>query len=187
MTKDSDLKLLVERLRAAHISSDPAFYDSIVNEAADAISRLVQERPDFQGIAKDKLDDLTSPERGWSICGYAIEKNGEYGLATVGGFVGWWTVAANNVEIAEARLEAAESKLSEMRSALEGLVPFAKWAIRESAFSGSDLEGAEVQEAALAHGLLIRTVYDPERHGPSDVAEPGMDWFEFSSTLEPSP
>lgn len=63
------------------------------------------------------------------------------------------------------------------------LAGFAKWAIREGAFSGCDLYGGDVQDEAEKAGLIVRTVYDPAIHGPSDVAEPGMEWFVFSSLL----
>ena len=87
-----------------------------------------------------------------------------------------------------ARATAAEAKAARIGEALEQLVPFAKWAIRESAFSGHELDGGEVQEKALAHCLIVRTVYDPQQHGPSDVASAGDEWFEFSSILaEPQP
>lgn len=86
-----------------------------------------------------------------------------------------------------ARATASEAKLEEMRKALEPLSTFARWAIRESAFSGMELEGGEVQEEALSRGLIVRTIYDPERHGPSDVADPGDDWFEFSDALGEQP
>lgn len=47
--------------------------------------------PSFEGVAKTKLDDLIS--RGWEVCGYAIIKDGQFGLVTTGAFVGWWSVA----------------------------------------------------------------------------------------------
>lgn len=64
------------------------------------------------------------------------------------------------------------------------LAPFAKWVIEESAFFGCDLNGGDVQEKAAAAGLITATTYDPEKHGPTDMAEPGDEWFVFTSTLE---
>jgi hypothetical protein len=95
----------------------------------------------------------------------------------------WDAIAEKN-----ARIATLTEKVARMGEALEQLVPFAKWAIRESAFSGHELDGGEVQEKALAHCLIVRTVYDPQQHGPSDVASAGDEWFEFSSTIaEPRP
>lgn len=67
------------------------------------------------------------------------------------------------------------------------LAKFAKWAISESAFAGCDLGGAEVQEKAQEIGLIVSTVYDPIKHGSSDVADAGMDWYEFTSLLSDNP
>lgn len=61
------------------------------------------------------------------------------------------------------------------------LAEFAKWAIENSAFKGNDLDGADVEQKALACGLLTKTVYDPEIHGGSSEAEKGDPWFVFST------
>ncbi len=63
------------------------------------------------------------------------------------------------------------------------LQEFAKWAIREGAFQAADLDGLSIQEKALELGLIEATIYDPERHGPSDCAEPGDEWFTFAPSL----
>lgn len=65
----------------------------------------------------------------------------------------------------------------------EALAEFARWAIRESAFQAADLSGLEVQEKAYELGLLERTTYDPAKHGPSDEAEEGMEFFVFGAAL----
>lgn len=63
------------------------------------------------------------------------------------------------------------------------LQEFAKWAIREGAFQGADLDGLSIQEKAHELGLIEATTYDPGKHGPSDVAEAGDEWFTFSPIL----
>ena len=66
---------------------------------------------------------------------------------------------------------------------------FARWVIQNACFEASDLDGGEVQEKALALGLLREEPYDPEIHGePSaahdfcDIAR-GEPWFVFSEML----
>jgi hypothetical protein len=68
----------------------------------------------------------------------------------------------------------------------ERLQEFAVWAIREGPFEGCDLAGDAIEEKGVALGLLEATAYDPEKHGPSDCAEPGMPWFIFTSILKGS-
>lgn len=65
----------------------------------------------------------------------------------------------------------------------EMLQDFAKWAIREGAFQAADLDGLSIQEKAHELGLIEPTTYDPEKHGPSDCAEPGDEYFVFTSVL----
>jgi len=60
---------------------------------------------------------------------------------------------------------------------------FARWAIREGAFQAADLDGLSIQEKAHELGLIEATTYDPERHGPSDFAERGDEWFTFAPFL----
>lgn len=69
---------------------------------------------------------------------------------------------------------------------MERLAEFAKWAIREGAFDGTDLDGGDIQDKAEELGILIRTKYDPAKHGESADVDPGDDWFEFADWL-PSP
>lgn len=71
---------------------------------------------------------------------------------------------------------------------LTKLQAFARWCIQESAFSGGDLDGADVQQRAAELGLIIEEPFDPERHDPHgfnmdrwiDAGEP---WFVFSGEL----
>jgi hypothetical protein len=61
---------------------------------------------------------------------------------------------------------------------------FARWVLAQ-AFDGMDLGGDEIQERALALGLIRKTAYDPERHGNrGHMFEPGDPWFEFAGPLE---
>lgn len=117
------------------------------DEAASALEALVVERderqPHFEGVAKHKLDDLISPERGWNICGYAIEKNGEYGLVTTGGFVGWWTVASNNADAADARALAAEAQRDKAIAALKAIAEEADLALDDGGFG---IHRSDIQE-----------------------------------------
>lgn len=63
------------------------------------------------------------------------------------------------------------------------LQEFARWAIREGAFQAADLDGLSIQEKAHGLGMIEATTYDPERHGPSDCAERGDEWFTFAPFL----
>jgi hypothetical protein len=87
-----------------------------MSDALALISSLVAERvqqPQFEGLPKRKLDDLLA--RGWEISGYAIHKDGEHGLVTTGGFVGWFTTAQNNASEAERLLAEARAERDELQ------------------------------------------------------------------------
>jgi hypothetical protein len=71
-------------------------------------------------------------------------------------------------------LETLSSELERVKGERDALADFARWVITESAY---------VQDKAVEAGLLVATKYDPEQHGPSDIAEPGDDWFVFSPAL----
>lgn len=63
------------------------------------------------------------------------------------------------------------------------ITEFARWAIENGAFCGADLDGADIQEKAVACGLLVQTKYDPAIHGRaenSEYVEPGDVWYVFS-------
>lgn len=60
----------------------------------------------------------------------------------------------------------------------QAMAEFVKWAMQEGPWDGCDLDGYDVQSKALQLGLLVRTEYDPEKHGESEYgAEPGDDWY----------
>jgi hypothetical protein len=71
------------------------------------------------------------------------------------------------------------------------LVEFLKWAMNYGPWIGSDLDGADVQEKALALGLIVETKYDPEIHGTtsenSEYVEPGDQWFVLADSLKAAP
>ncbi len=63
---------------------------------------------------------------------------------------------------------------------------FAKWAIREGSWKYGGLDGADIQDMALRHGLITETKYDPAIHGPNDVdVQPGQPWFLFVDEERP--
>lgn len=64
------------------------------------------------------------------------------------------------------------------------LAEFVKWCIKESSFEGCDLDGWAVQDKAVEFGILIKTEYDPAKHGKNDDAEPGDEWFVFSEDFK---
>lgn len=68
---------------------------------------------------------------------------------------------------------------------LAQLVEFARWVIRESAFAGCDLQGDEVQEKAVALGLLREEAYEPEKHQATTCFEgdPGDPIMLFAGPL----
>lgn len=62
---------------------------------------------------------------------------------------------------------------------------FVAWAMREGSWDGGDLDGGALQDKAEELGLIIKTAYDPDIHGPSDYgAEPGDDWFVLHPDIE---
>lgn len=52
------------------------------------------------------------------------------------------------------------------------------------AWDGGDADGATIQTIAEDHGLIVRTEYDPAIHGPSDICEPGDEWFIYSEEFK---
>jgi hypothetical protein len=64
------------------------------------------------------------------------------------------------------------------------LVAFAKEIIRES-WEGCD-NGEAIHDAAVKHGLLRETQFNPKVHkDPNGYAEPGDPWFVFAGPLAP--
>lgn len=63
-------------------------------------------------------------------------------------------------------------------------IAFVKWALREGAWQGCDLDGGAMQDKAEELGLIVKEPYDPEKHGPNDIdAEPGDDWYVFAPAI----
>lgn len=44
-------------------------------------------------------------------------------------------------------------------------------------FEGGDADGGYIQDEAERLGLIRKVKYNPKEHGPSDVCEPGDEWF----------
>jgi hypothetical protein len=77
------------------------------------------------------------------------------------------------------RLQAALAAREEMK-----LVDFAEGMIQD-AFDGHDVEGSDIQERAVACGLIIETTYSYERHGENEVdPKDGDPWYEFSPAFK---
>lgn len=62
----------------------------------------------------------------------------------------------------------------------EPLAEFARWVIETHCWEGYSLDGGSVQDKAEKLGLIIATTYDPEKHGTTDLCEPGDPWFELA-------
>lgn len=150
----------------AHLSAEEA------RTIAQALTRIAGERDEALVYATNFLVSFVnrycSPVVGW---------------APLPDLIGVLTQLDNASTVAGDFLARALSAEGER----DRLADFARWVIRESAFSGCDLHGDEVQEQALARMMIVRTLYDPDRHGSSDVADAGDEWFEFASVLEQNP
>lgn len=69
-------------------------------------------------------------------------------------------------------------------SQISAMRDFIRWAIRQSAWNGFDLDGFDIQEKAESLGLIQKVPYDPDKHGESEFdIEPGDDWYEFAPFL----
>lgn len=64
------------------------------------------------------------------------------------------------------------------------LALFLSWAMKEGPFDGCHLDGASTQDKAEELGLIVKTTYDPARHGENLYAEAGDDWFEISPEVK---
>ncbi|MDQ0135726.1 hypothetical protein J2T08_003647 [Neorhizobium galegae] len=64
------------------------------------------------------------------------------------------------------------------------LVEFAKEVIHV-AFEGGSLDGGDIQEMALKHGLIAEERFDPKIHKDTfgNDAAPGDQWFVFAGPL----
>lgn len=58
--------------------------------------------------------------------------------------------------------------------------------VLKSVFDGFSLDGFDLQELAVKHGLLVKTKYDPKKHSNAydDYVEPGDPWYVFSRGLK---
>ncbi len=55
----------------------------------------------------------------------------------------------------------------------------------EGAWEGYDIDGGDIQDWATEFGLLVKTQYDPEKHGPNEFdLESGDDWYVFSDWMK---
>jgi hypothetical protein len=75
-----------------------------------------------------------------------------------------------------------------LRLRLERTEAFTR-AILLSLWGGEDLDGGDIQELGLKHGVIRRTTFDPTRHTDhlGVGAEPGDEWFETALSALPSP
>lgn len=64
------------------------------------------------------------------------------------------------------------------------LAAFAAWAVMNGPWEGCSLDGGEVQEKAVELGIIVKTKYDPEKHGAGADADPGDDWYVFSPAFK---
>lgn len=62
---------------------------------------------------------------------------------------------------------------------------FARDLLRQ-VFDGYNPDGADIQELAVKHGLLVLVKYDPKRHDGegAEFCEPGDPWYEFSHAMK---
>lgn len=65
------------------------------------------------------------------------------------------------------------------------LVRFAH-ALLKDTFDGVVYDPEDIQALALEHGLLLKSFYDPDRHGTAglEYCNPGDDWYEFADWLK---
>jgi hypothetical protein len=98
---------------------------------------------------------------------------------------GGTVICTINTQIPEGAANAAliVHALSALKSDNRPLIEFARWAIQEGSWVSADIPGDVVQDKAEELGLIIRTKYDPEIHGESDIAEPGDDWYVFGPLI----
>lgn len=61
---------------------------------------------------------------------------------------------------------------------------FIRWCIEQGPFNGCDLDGGDVQAKAVRCGILKKVKYDEAKHGPSEVAHQGCDWYEFTDNFQ---
>lgn len=61
------------------------------------------------------------------------------------------------------------------------LVRFAHTILQDT-FDGVVVDPEDIQGLALEHGLLVKTVYDPDKHGTAglETTQPGEEWYVLS-------
>jgi hypothetical protein len=84
--------------------------------------------------------------------------------------------------LANGRFEGEEMN-SEPQSPWNAPAKFVMWALMEGPWQGADVDGAAAQDKAVELGLITATTYDPAKHGESDCADPGDQWFVPSESL----
>ncbi len=89
----------------------------------------------------------------------------------------------HRAQSAETHVSHLKAEIDTLRTENERLKSFARRIIGTSAFEGNDLDGSYVQMLAENRELITRCIYDPERHGPSEYAEPGDNFYEFAPIL----
>jgi hypothetical protein len=73
--------------------------------------------------------------------------------------------------------------LAEIVAGLDGVTEFAKEVLRV-AFDGGSLDGGDIQDMGIRHGLLAETKFDPLVHRDTNgYAEAGDEWFVFAGPL----
>jgi hypothetical protein len=67
----------------------------------------------------------------------------------------------------------------------QAMAQFVRWAMQEGPWDGCDLDGASIQDKAEELGLIVKTKYDPEKHGPAAdwMFAPGDDWYTLAPEI----
>lgn len=67
----------------------------------------------------------------------------------------------------------------------KAMAQFVRWAMQEGPWDGCDLDGASIQDKAEELGLIVKTQYDPEKHGLAAdwMFSPGDDWFTLAPEI----
>ncbi len=60
---------------------------------------------------------------------------------------------------------------------------FVMWALMSGSWQGADIDGGAAQDKAAELGLIVETIYDPEKHGPSDSCDAGDSWYVPTESL----
>ncbi|TPW26840.1 hypothetical protein [Pararhizobium mangrovi] len=168
--------IIAEAKRRAALSSlSPEGAEGLVEQLRDQKDRSLMGHLNLHWLAADRIqsDATRIAAKDQAIARLEAEK-----AEAIADAEAQRTIMLRNTGHMNARASAAEARV-------KVLVEFARWAIQNSAFEGVGLDGGDVQDKAEEMGLIERTVYDPEIHGDSDCAEPGMDWFVFTAALTP--